>query len=77
MPIKWFEKFDKERIKTEITKHLKENTTDVLEFCREFSAKDLKKYVGYEIIDFYQNNPKNIPSKIITKGNKEYFKPLN
>jgi len=74
-PIKWFSKFDKEEIKTEIINHLKEHKTDVLEFCKDFSKTDLKKYVGYNIIDFYQNN-KEVPSKVILRGNKEYFKPL-
>jgi hypothetical protein len=75
MPVKWFTKFDKEEIKTEIINHLKEHKTDVLEFCKEFSKKDLKRYVGYNIIDFYQNN-KEVPSKVVLRGNKEYFKPL-
>jgi len=76
MPIKWFEKFDKEEIKTAIINHLTEHKTDQLEFCREFSAKDLKKYIGYEIIDFYQNNNNKV-CKVITKGNREFYKPLD
>jgi hypothetical protein len=74
-PIKWFTKFDKEEIKTEIINHLKEHKTDVLEFCKEYSKKELKRYLGYNIIDFYQNN-KEVPSKVILRGGKEYFKPL-
>lgn len=74
-PIKWFTKFDKEGIKTEIINHLKEYKTDVLEFCKEYSKTDLKRYVGYNIIDFYQNN-NEVPCKVVLRGNKEYFKSL-
>ena len=77
-PIKWFDKFDKEEIKKEIVRHLQENKTDVLELCREYSKKDVKRYYGNEIISFYQSNPKtNEPSKVVLRGNKEYFKTLN
>ena len=78
MIVKWFDKFDKEEIKKEIVRHLQENKTDVLELCREYSKKDVKRYYGNEIISFYQNNPKtNEPSKVVLRGNKEYFKTLN
>ena len=76
-PIKWFEKFDKEEIKTEIKKWLTENPTDTLEHCKEYSKKDLKKYVGYEIINFYENNKNGVPSLVFSRGEKEYYKPLN
>lgn len=75
-PIKWFEKFDKEEIKTEIKKWLSENPTDTLEHCKEYSKKDLKRYAGYEIINFYHNF-NNKPCLLIVKGGREYFKPLN
>lgn len=42
-PIKWFEKFDKEEIKTEIKKWLIENTTDTLEHCRVYSLKGFQE----------------------------------
>lgn len=78
MIVKWFDKFDKEEIKKEIVRHLQESKTDVLELCREYSKKDVKRYYGNEIISFYQNNPKtNEPSKVVLRGNKEYFKTLN
>lgn len=77
-PIKFFDKFDKEVIRTEIIKHLSNNPTDVVELCKEFSKKDLKRYVGYDIISVYGINPKNgQPSLIITKNNREYYKSLN
>lgn len=75
-PIKWFDKFDKEEIKTEIKKWLSENPTDTLEHCKEYSKKDLKKYIGYEIINFYHNFNNN-PCLLIVKGGREYFKSLN
>jgi len=74
-PIKWFSKFDKEEIKREIINHLKNAKTDVLEFCKEYSKTDLKKCVGYNLIAFYQNN-NEVASKVILRGNKEYFKRL-
>lgn len=77
MPIKFFDAFDKEVIRTEIIKHLSNNPTDVVELCKEYSQKDLKRYKGYNIISFYGINPKNgKPSLIITKNNREYYKSL-
>jgi hypothetical protein len=74
--VKRFDKFDKESIKTEIINHLKEHKTDVLEHCREFSKIDNEEYYGNEIINFYQNNKNGVPCSVLTKNNKEYFKPL-
>ena len=71
------EKFNKEEIKTEIKKWLTENPTDTLEHCKEYSKKDLKKYMGYEIINFYENNKIGVPSLVFIRGEKEYYKPLN
>ena len=68
-PIKWFEKFDKEEIRTEIKKWLTENPTDTLEHCKEDS--------GYKIINFYENNKVGFPSLVVIRGEKEYYKPLN
>ena len=71
-PIKWFEKFDKEEIKTEVVNWLKDNPTDTLEHCK----KDLRKYAGNEIINFYEN--KNaVPCLVVLRGTKEYYKPLD
>ena len=70
-PIKWFEKFDKEEIKTEIKKWLTENPTDTLEHCKEYSKKDLKKYVGYEIVNLYENNKAGVASLVFIRGEKE------
>ena len=74
--IQWFDKFDSEAIKTAIVKHLTENPTDTLEHCKEFSKSELRRFAGYDILNFYAMNKKNEPCKIITKGNKEYFYKL-
>lgn len=75
--IKWFEKFDKELIRNEIIKHLKQFPKDILEHCKEYNKKDSKKYYGNEILGFFGVNPKtNEVSKIITRGNIEYFKSI-
>lgn len=76
-PIEWFDRFDKDAIKRSIITHLEQNPTDTVEHCKEYSKRDVKKYYGMKIINFYQVNPKNgKPSKIVTRGNKEYFKAL-
>ena len=74
--VQWFDKFDKESIKTAIVEHLKANPSDTLEHCKEFSKSDLRKYAGYEILDFYGMNCNNEPCKIITKGKTEFFNKL-
>lgn len=75
--VAFFDKFNKEDIKKAIIKHLKDNPTDVVEHCKEYSKGDLKRYMGTEIINLYRVNPKSKKvSLIITKGNKEYFKSI-
>ena len=77
MPVKWYDKFDREQIKSDIIEHLGKNPSDTLEHCKEYSKEDAKKYYGMEIVSFYAVNPKTgKPSKVITRGNKDYFKPL-
>jgi len=72
-----FDSFDKELIKKGIIEYLTKNPTDIVEHCREYSQRDLQKYAGYEILNFYTVNPKNNRvSLIITKGNKEFYKQL-
>ena len=78
MPIAFFEKFDKAQIKQTIVKHLNENKADTLELCREYSKKDIKKYYGNEILQFFEVNPKNQkPSLCIPRGVKTYYKTLS
>jgi hypothetical protein len=73
--IAFFEKFNKEDIKEQVTSHLTEFPTDTLELCKEFNTSDVRKYYGNEIISFYGVNPKTKKvSRIITRNNKDYFK---
>lgn len=75
--IQFFEKFDRESIKKVIVDHLSKNPTDTLEHCKEPNKKDLKRFYGYEILDFYTVNPNNKKiSKIITKGDKTFYLKL-
>lgn len=77
MPVKWFDNFDKEVIKSAIIDWLTKNPKDVVEHCKEFSPKDIRVFSGNEILGFYGVNPKNgKPSRIITKGDKDYYKAL-
>ena len=62
--IKEFNSFDADEIKGAIIQWLNENKNDCVEY-----------WIDCEINSFYQNN-KGKPSKIISIGNKEYYKPL-
>ena len=78
MPIAFFDKFEKAQIKQTIVKHLTENKTDTLELCREYSKKDIKKYYGNEILQFFEVNKKNgKPSICVLRGAKTYYKALS
>lgn len=73
-PIDLFMRFDKEQIKESIVEHLTKYPDDIVEHCRDYSKHDMKKYVGYEIINFYGINPNNGKiSKIVTRGYKKYY----
>lgn len=77
-PVAFFEKFNKEDIKKEIINHLTKYPEDTLEHCKEYSKSDIKKYYGSEIINFYSVNPKSGKvCKVVLKGNKEFYQPLN
>lgn len=75
--IKWYDKFDADKIKKDIVQRLEEDPTDVIEHCKEYSKEDIKKYYGNEIINFYKVNRVGKPSKVILKGDKEYYQPLD
>lgn len=77
MPIRFFEKFDAELIREEIKSHLKEYPNDTVEHCKDYSKEDIKKYYGTEILNFYQNNAEGVPCKVVTRGSKEFLRPLN
>lgn len=69
-----FEKFNKEDIKKEIIEHLQKFPEDMLQF--EKISND-KKYVGNDILGFYEVNQKNKKvSKVVTKGNRDFYVPL-
>ena len=75
--IEWFDKFDAAAIKKAIIKHLKACPCDTVEHVKEYSEEDIKKYYGYEIINFYEVNPKNkLPSKVVIRGQKTYYLKL-
>jgi hypothetical protein len=77
MLVSTFEKFDRMTIKREIIRHLKENPTDVLEHCKDFTRSEIKRFYGYNILNHYKVNPNNNKvSLIITKGNKEYYRNI-
>jgi hypothetical protein len=76
--IESFETFDKLGIKKAIVAHLKENPEDQIEFSKDFSPEDQKKYVGRNILDFYANKSGH-PCKLIfkgTRGEKTFYKKL-
>jgi hypothetical protein len=74
--IQWFDKFDKDAIKTAIVKHLENNPTDTVEHSKDYRKSDLRKFVGYDILNFYQLNAKGEPCLVITRGDKEYLRKL-
>ena len=37
----------------------------------------IAEFMGYEIINFYENNKIGVPSLVFIRGEKEYYKPLN
>lgn len=77
MFIKFFDKFNREEIKKAIFTHLTNYPDDTLEHCRDYSAVDIKKYYGSEIVNSYAMHPKlNKPAILITRGNKTYYKVL-
>ena len=75
-PVVWFDKFNASDIKAAIVKHLTANTTDTIEHCKQYSNLDIKRFYGNEIINIYQYHNGKV-CKLIIKGNKEYFKPIN
>lgn len=66
--------FNKETLKAAILNRLKTHPFDTLTHEKENLDK---KYVGNDILGFYQNNEKQIPCRLIIKGHQEYFKPLD
>lgn len=72
-----FETFSPKEMTTLIIQYLKDNPKEMVIHRKDFPEHLRKKYYGKEIIDMYEVNPKTgEPSKIITKGNKNYYKKL-
>jgi hypothetical protein len=77
MPVVLFDQFDAQAIKQAIVEHLKADPTDTIEHCKEYNRSDARRFYGHEIISFYACDRFGKPCKVITKGDKNYFKPLN
>ena len=76
MVVEWFDKFDKEAIRASIIKHLTTDPNDSIELCKEYSKKDLKRFVGYNIINLYEVNKKWETITNNNKGRKTFYKSL-
>ena len=76
MTVVWFNKFDAAEIKSKIIEHLKQYPADTLEHCKEYNKKDIKKYYGMEILNFYKCNKNGHPCRVVLKGYKEYLSKL-
>ena len=75
--IKWLDKYDAQAIKEAIVEHLGNNPDDTVEHCKEYGKGSVKNYYGHEIVNFYENNPKNgKPCKVYMKNGKEYLRAL-
>lgn len=69
---------DKRAIRNAIVAHLTANSTDVLEYRKDFNEEEKSRYAGSsKIIDFYQVNPKNGKiSRVIVRGEREFFQSI-
>lgn len=71
-PIEWFDEYDRQAIRKSIVAYLTANPTDCIEHCKEYCKGDLKRYSGYNILNFYEVNPKNgKPSLVIQRCNNK------
>lgn len=77
MLVKTFDKFDRNTIKNEIIDHLRNNPTDTIEHCKDYTKTEIKRFYGCNILNLYKVNPNNNKvSLIVTKGNKEYYRNI-
>lgn len=75
--IQYFVGFDLVEIKKVIIDYLTKNPDDTVELCKVPSGNDKRKYYGYEILSYFSVNKKNGKiSKIILKGDREYFSSI-
>lgn len=72
-----FETYDKESIKKAIISFLKENPKQEVTHEKELIGDEREEHYGNQIINFYRVNPNNGEvSKVVTKGDKEYYVSL-
>jgi len=70
--------FDKNLLLTTIVNHLSNYPDDMLTHEKEFTPEEKRKYVGRNVINVYEINPKSgKPSLCFTKGNKTFYKDLH
>ena len=75
--IQYFDCFDLVEIKKVIIDYLTKNPDDTVELCKVPSGNDIRKYYGYEILSYFSVNKKNGKiSKLILKGDREYFSSI-
>lgn len=75
--IQYFDCFDLVEIKKVIIDYLTKNPDDTVELCKVPSGNDIRKFYGYEILSYFSVNKKNGKiSKLILKGDTEYFKSI-
>lgn len=72
-PLLTIDTFDKNVLKGTILNRLKTHPSDTLTHEKEILDK---KYVGNDILGFYQNDGSQRPCRLIIKGHREYLKPL-
>lgn len=72
-----YEVFNAEQIKADIIAYLEKNPQGMLTHEKDYTPSLQKKYYGKDVLNTYENNPKTgQPSKVVTKGSKDYYKPL-
>lgn len=72
-----FEMFEPIKMTGLIINHLRLNKSAMVTHEKEFAPHLKRKYYGNEVVDIYENNSKTRePSKVITKGNKTFYKTL-
>lgn len=72
-----FASFNKELIKKEIIELLRKNPNDVIEHCKDYNKSDIKKYLGFNILNLYMINPKNNKASLVVNRNgNEYFRKI-
>ena len=75
--IQYFDCFDLVEIKKVIIDYLTKNPDDTVELCKLPTGNDIRKFYGYEILSYFSVNKKNGKiSKLILKGDREYFSSI-